>query len=421
VRAGRRSAALSRLPRPAGLVPSNGFSAAYKRSYPWQAGFTRALGIFVPGLPGIHLVDDREIQGTGRIIPYRDHSPPVDGISERTLATPLRTGQRCRACFEEVPLFAFTAPEQALQSRRPLAVSIAAHVVGCCLLVILRFSTELTSAPAAAQHFTLLAPVVERPVSRPKTPVEHPRLYRPIAKLRQPDLVKAAIILALPAVETPPALPEMPKPLPAPVILPAIRTVVFAEAKPAAPAASPRPVAKPSGFQSEEIRTTTPGRGILKTVGGFESASAGTAGTARTAVASSRPGEFGGASMSASSVRPGKIANAAFGDTTVETGLRTAPRQIAAAAMTPVEIISKPRPAYTDEARAKRIEGEVLLEMQFSATGEARVLRIVRGLGHGLDETALAAANGIKFRPATRDGAAVDSAAIVHIVFQLAN
>jgi TonB family protein len=94
---------------------------------------------------------------------------------------------------------------------------------------------------------------------------------------------------------------------------------------------------------------------------------------------------------------------------------------MAPAALTPVEIISKPRPAYTDEARAKRIEGEVLLEMQFSATGEARVLRIVRGLGHGLDETALAAANGIKFRPATRDGAAVDSAAIVHIVFQLAN
>jgi len=125
--------------------------------------------------------------------------------------------------------------------------------------------------------------------------------------------------------------------------------------------------------------------------------------------------------MSVSSVRPGKIANAAFGDTTVETGSRTASRRTVSAALTPVEIISKPRPAYTDEARAKRIEGEVLLEMQFSATGEARVLRIVRGLGHGLDETALAAANGIKFRPATRDGSAVDSAAIVHIVFQLAN
>jgi TonB family protein len=323
--------------------------------------------------------------------------------------------------IEEVPLFAFTAPEQALQSRRPLAVSIGAHVVGCLLLITLRFSTELTSAPAAAQHFTLLAPVVERPVRRPKTPVEHPRLYRPIAKPHQPDLMKAPLILALPVVETAPVLPDMPKPLPAPVILPAIKAVVFAEAKPVPPAAAPRLIAKPSGFQSEEIRTTTPGRGTLKTVGGFDSASTETAGAARTAAASSRPGEFGGVSISASSVRPGKIANAAFGDTTVETASKPASRQIASAALTPVEIVSKPRPAYTDEARAKRIEGEVLLEMQFTATGEARVLRIVRGLGHGLDETALAAANGIKFRPAMRDGGAVDSAAIVHIVFQLAN
>jgi hypothetical protein len=63
----------------------------------------------------------------------------------------------------------------------------------------------------------------------------------------------------------------------------------------------------------------------------------------------------------------------------------------------------------------------VLLDVQFNISGDARVLRMVRGLGHGLDETAVAAAQGIRFRPATRDGAAVDSTALVHIVFQLAN
>jgi hypothetical protein len=46
---------------------------------------------------------------------------------------------------------------------------------------------------------------------------------------------------------------------------------------------------------------------------------------------------------------------------------------------------------------------------------------VVRGLGHGLDENAVAAAQAIRFRPAARDGAAVDSTALVHIVFQLAN
>lgn len=58
--------------------------------------------------------------------------------------------------------------------------------------------------------------------------------------------------------------------------------------------------------------------------------------------------------------------------------------------------------------------------MQFDAEGDARMVRVVRGLGHGLDETAIAAARGIRFRPAERNGAPIDSAAIVHIVFQLA-
>ena len=58
--------------------------------------------------------------------------------------------------------------------------------------------------------------------------------------------------------------------------------------------------------------------------------------------------------------------------------------------------------------------------MIFAATGEARVLGVVRGLGHGLDESAAAAARAIRFRPAERGGEAVDFKAIVHIVFQLA-
>lgn len=85
-----------------------------------------------------------------------------------------------------------------------------------------------------------------------------------------------------------------------------------------------------------------------------------------------------------------------------------------------VEILSKPRPAYTEDARRQRIEGEILLKILFAASGEVRVLSTVRGLGHGLDESAIAAAEAIRFRPAERAGIAVDSTAIVHIVFQLA-
>jgi TonB family protein len=85
-----------------------------------------------------------------------------------------------------------------------------------------------------------------------------------------------------------------------------------------------------------------------------------------------------------------------------------------------VEIISKPSPVYTQEARQLRLEGEVLLEVQFGANGQLHVNRVVRGLGHGLDEAAMSAANHMRFKPALRLGSPVDSTAIVHVVFQLA-
>ena len=86
-----------------------------------------------------------------------------------------------------------------------------------------------------------------------------------------------------------------------------------------------------------------------------------------------------------------------------------------------VEIVFKPKPVYTEEARKLQLEGEVLLEVNFGANGELHVNRVVRGLGHGLDEAAVSAANKIKFKPAQRNGSAVDSTAIVHVMFQLAS
>lgn len=87
----------------------------------------------------------------------------------------------------------------------------------------------------------------------------------------------------------------------------------------------------------------------------------------------------------------------------------------------PVEITSKPRPVYTDEAKALKIEGEVLLQVVFTASGQVQVQKVVKGLGHGLDESATAAARAIRFNPARNaEGQPVDSMAVVHIVFQLA-
>lgn len=86
-----------------------------------------------------------------------------------------------------------------------------------------------------------------------------------------------------------------------------------------------------------------------------------------------------------------------------------------------VEIISKPKPGYTEEARQLRLEGEVLLRVQFLTSGEVRVLKVVQGLGHGLDEQAMHAAENIKFKPAEHDGQQIDSEATVHMIFELAS
>lgn len=87
----------------------------------------------------------------------------------------------------------------------------------------------------------------------------------------------------------------------------------------------------------------------------------------------------------------------------------------------PVTITSKPDPVYTAEARRLHVEGEVILRVLFTASGQVRILGVERGLGHGLDEAAVRAAQQIQFKPARRNGRPVDTTAMLHIVFQLAS
>jgi TonB family protein len=93
---------------------------------------------------------------------------------------------------------------------------------------------------------------------------------------------------------------------------------------------------------------------------------------------------------------------------------------VATAPVLPAEILWKPTPIYTAEARNSRIQGEVLLEVILEASGSLRVVRVVRALGYGLDDNAVKAAEQIRFKPATRNGQPADSTVVLHIVFQLA-
>jgi len=217
----------------------------------------------------------------------------------------------------------------------------------------------------------------------------------------------------------------VPKPLPvAPVVAKPVEPPPQPLVPPAAPAVE-RPIERPQVQRPietglfERTNSARTSQAAAVTTGGFGSAAASPRGAANG------PGAVTTGGFSSGELAPRGAANG-FGEVqTAGFDLRaSAPAQPSVAALTkpidrPVEIVLKPTPEYTDEARSARIEGTVSLELEFSAAGDVRVLRVVRGLGHGLDEAAQRAALNIRFKPAQSDGRAVDSRATVHITFRL--
>ena len=119
--------------------------------------------------------------------------------------------------------------------------------------------------------------------------------------------------------------------------------------------------------------------------------------------------------------KSGGVQTAGFSNTNDVVALTPKKRAEDAPAVEPVVILAKPKPVYSAEALKLNLEGEVLLEVVFPASGgEVQVNRVVKGLGHGLDEAATKAAEQIKYKPALSNGHAVDFPAVVHIVFQIA-
>lgn len=115
----------------------------------------------------------------------------------------------------------------------------------------------------------------------------------------------------------------------------------------------------------------------------------------------------------------GRVAQTGFGSAPAGPAAST-PRKPEVANTTPLQILNKPRPGYTEEARRLKIEGDVTLRVRFTASGQVEVLGVVNGLGYGLDELAKSAAERIQFKPATRDGHPVDEVTVIHVTFQLA-
>lgn len=80
-------------------------------------------------------------------------------------------------------------------------------------------------------------------------------------------------------------------------------------------------------------------------------------------------------------------------------------------------ILSKPDPAFTEEARRNNVSGTVRLRLRLAASGEVTDITVVKGLPDGLSEQAVAAAKQLKFKPAQKDGRTVSQWATVEYYF----
>jgi TonB family protein len=279
-------------------------------------------------------------------------------------------------------------------------------IVVVALIVVPIRASETPSAPRRRSRMVFMLPATQL-VKLPSAPLVPPRLPAPARPRPIRELARAEAPKSLPVA---PIVAKPVEPAPAPIV-------------PAAPALE-RPIEKPviqrppeTGLfeRTSGVRTSQAAADVR--TGGFGSTAASTRGAADGVVTT------GGFSNGARAPR-----EAARGSGEVQTAgfdLRaSAPARPSVAAVPkptdwPVEIVFKPTPEYSDEARSARIEGTVSLELEFTAAGDVRVLRVVRGLGHGLDEAAQRAALRIRFKPAQSDGRPVDSRATVHITFQL--
>ena len=277
---------------------------------------------------------------------------------------------------------------------RPLRISVLAHAVALGFLVMVRVPVREVAKPPP-RWTALVAPptVIQAPVA--------PRLPRPrvVAPSRE-AFAWPADKVALPAEVAAPPVLALSRPPPTEVSAPSMvepppRVEVVLEAM-----AHPR---------------------LPVVVGGFTTTALGASAGPRRVVALQATGFDGTSGGARPSSEPRVIADAGFAAVGAVTPIRLRRRtDVEEPLSTGIEILDKPRPAYSEEARRLKIEGEVVVQALFAASGEVRVQRLIRGLGHGLDQKAIEAAEHIRFRPAMRGGRAADLVATVQITFQLA-
>jgi TonB family protein len=83
------------------------------------------------------------------------------------------------------------------------------------------------------------------------------------------------------------------------------------------------------------------------------------------------------------------------------------------------ELLREVRPDFTEEARRQGISGDVILEIVVRADGSVGDVKVLEGLGGGLNRNAVDAVKQWRFSPARRHGVPVDVMVEVAVAFQL--
>jgi TonB family protein len=274
--------------------------------------------------------------------------------------------------------------------------------------------------------------VPPKPLPEPPKPVQPPKIQPPPVQL-PPEL--KPIVVPTPKVNLTPPAPKKVDPPPAPKVVSLANahaaSIVNNDAKASAvKLGNPTSPVNPTGPAVSRVNlsagmpgmpTSNTGNGPpSKTVNLGNGSPQGTNLQGRSAAITPIKGLNNGV--------PGGTGTGTHGPVSVQ----IAPPQQVAAATRPTPVVSPmahgpvvtsfPKPVYTAEARAAHIEGDARVSVRFLATGNIQVLGLVNGLGHGLDQAALTAAQGIHFKPAMdASGQPIDYTETITIHFLLLN
>ena len=85
----------------------------------------------------------------------------------------------------------------------------------------------------------------------------------------------------------------------------------------------------------------------------------------------------------------------------------------------PPALLHEVKPDYTEEARRRGVRGDVVMEIVVRRDGSVGEVKVLQGLGYGLDERAVTAVKQWKFTPGSLKGTPVDVMVEVSMEFRL--